>query len=109
MTKKERIRKHIIKNWENLNNENVEEPSTIESITNDLENEELINFSINEFMFPADGERWLQCEYMSKIGKAIIFNYNVAIYWETINEFIDALINCHKEIEQFENKIIFNN
>ena len=108
MNQKERIKKYIEKNWE-ISNEDTQEPSTIESITNELENKGLINFSINEFMFPADGEHWLQCEYMSKIGKAIIFDCAVVEQnWNTIDEFVDNLIKYDKEIEEFEDKIQFD-
>lgn len=109
MTQKEKIKKYIKKTWK-ISNKDIQETLTIESITNELENKGLINFSINEFMFPADGEHWLQCEYMSKIGKAVIFDYAVVEEnWNTIDEFIDNLIKYHKEIEELENKIIFDN
>ena len=109
MNQKEKIKKYIKKNFI-ITNEDTQETLTIESITNELENKGLINFSINEFMFPADGERWLQCEYMSKIGKAIIFDCSVAKEnWNTIDEFVDNLIKYHKEIEELEEKITFNN
>ena len=109
MTQKEKIKKYIEKNFA-ITNKEVQTICTIEIITNKLENQGLINFSINELMFPADGEHWLQCEYMSKIGKAIIFDYAVVEEnWNTIDEFIDNLIKYHKEIEELENKITFNN
>lgn len=105
MTQKEKIKKYIKKNFI-ITNKDTQKPLTIETITNELESQGLINFSINEFMFPADGEHWLQCEYMSKIGKAIIFDCSVVEEnWNTIDEFIDNLIKYHKEIEEFENKI----
>lgn len=110
MTKKEKIKKYIKENFRHTTNEETQDIRIIEEITNALETEGLINFYFNETMYTAEEECWLQCEYMSKIGKAIIHDYSVVVdNWNTIDEFIDNLIKYQKEIKALEKKIQFNN
>lgn len=105
MTQKEKIKKYIKKHF-TVTNEDIITIKIIEKITNVLENKGLINFSFNELSFTSEDESWLQCEYMSKIGKAIIYDYGVVEEnWNTVDEFIDNLIKYHKEIEELENRI----
>ena len=108
MTQKEKIKEYIKKHFPFVTNSEIQDIRIIEDITNSLELEELINFSFNETMYTAENEYWIQCEYISKIGKAIIYDYEVVENnWNTIDKFIDNLIKYHKEIKELENKIIF--
>jgi hypothetical protein len=108
MNQKEKIKKYIKENTD-ITNKDVQTIIIIERITNKLEEKGLINFSFNEYTFVSENECWLQCEYMSKIGKAIIFDCAVVEQnWNTIDEFVDNLIKYDKEIEEFEDKIQFD-
>lgn len=109
MTQKEKIKKYIKKHFQFTTNSEIQDIRIIEDITNSLESAGLINFSFNETMYTAEDERWLQCEYISKIGKAIIYDYGVVENnWNTIDKFVDNLIIYQKEIKKLEKRITFN-
>ena len=103
-TTKEKM-KLIIKEFDfNITSGSKYDKFDIVNIVNEMEEEEIINFSIHERN--TDGDYWLQVEYYSnKIGKTLIWDYN---FWEgdTNEEFIDILFNLQEEINKFETKKI---
>ena len=81
----------------------------IGSITIELQNEELIMFSIGNRTGDDNMDYWTQIEYYSdKIQKTIIWNYDTHTYFETLEDFAKHMENINQDIITFERHLILH-
>lgn len=101
---KQKIKK-IIKTL-GYTNKNLTDLDYIQSITEELETQNIINFSFLIRHNQSQTDHWLQTEYYSKkLQKTIIFDYNPQDSFKDINELITTIELTQKEINKFEKSI----
>lgn len=100
-----RIKQQILHTRPELKNEkSIEDMKLIETITIELSGW-CIDFTVCTTINDSNGEYELDCRYFSKIGKVIIFDFDIDPYFEDLDDLCEVLAVYQERITEFEETI----